>query len=259
MAKLTKQQNKRHLEALAILEKSEPLTTEEKEFVFANYHEAAESDVTYSGAFFTPLDMAFDFALETSGPKIVDLCAGIGALAYAVYHHGRYHDERPRITCVEINPRFVEIGKTLLPEATWICADVSSVWRELGRFDCAISNPPFGRIKTNQHKGPRYTGPNFEYIVADIASQIARHGAFIFPQMSAPFRLSGVRCYERTENRKYKQFAEATGLFMDAGCGIDTTVHADEWNQRPPVTEIVCCDFDERKERGQLELFGAAA
>ncbi|MEM6414214.1 MAG: methyltransferase [Pseudomonadota bacterium] len=259
MAKLTKRQNKKHLEALALLEKSELLTTDEKEFVFKNYHQAADGDVTYSGAFFTPLDLAFDFALETSGPKIIDLCAGIGALSYAAYNRGRYHDERPQITSVEINPRYVEIGKKLLPEATWICADITSVWCELGCFDYAISNPPFGRIKKNNEKAPLYKGREFEYIIADIASHMARHGAFIFPQTSAPFRLSGVQCYERNENAKYKTFAEQTGLFMEAGCGVDTSFYINEWNQRPPVTEIVCCDFEERTPPAQGDLFAEAA
>ncbi|MEM6617579.1 MAG: hypothetical protein AAF619_13740, partial [Pseudomonadota bacterium] len=46
------------------------------------------------------------------------------------------------LVCVEINPAFVEIGKKMIPEATWICADVFDVLDiELGHFDCAVSNP----------------------------------------------------------------------------------------------------------------------
>jgi hypothetical protein len=52
------------------------------------------------------------------------------------------------LTCVEINPRYFEVGRKLLPEARWINADVFD-WRtlDLGRYDVAIANPPFGRVK----------------------------------------------------------------------------------------------------------------
>ncbi|MEM8986543.1 MAG: hypothetical protein AAGC95_07450 [Pseudomonadota bacterium] len=108
MTKLTKRQLKAHQEACELLQK-ERLTDEDEEFVFANWHEGADADISRAGAFFTPLDLAFDFAIDTTGPRIIDLCAGIGALAYAVYHHGRNYDNRPQVTCIEINPHYVEV------------------------------------------------------------------------------------------------------------------------------------------------------
>lgn len=53
------------------------------------------------------------------------LCAGIGVLSYAAQLEC---SDRSRcyadITCVELNPHYVEVGKKVVPEATWICADV---------------------------------------------------------------------------------------------------------------------------------------
>ena len=61
MAKLTKQQRKDHAEAEAILTK-ERLSEDEREFVFRNWHEGAEFINGAAGAFFTPYDLAGDFA-----------------------------------------------------------------------------------------------------------------------------------------------------------------------------------------------------
>ena len=78
-----------------------------------------------------------------------------------------------------------------MPEATWICADVLDPFLPdlLGQFDFAIANPPFGRIANNYRKS--YMSGEFEYMVIEAASRIAKEGAFIIPQMSAPFVYSG--------------------------------------------------------------------
>ena len=254
MSKLTKRQIKSHAEACRLLEK-DSLTFDEKWFVYENWHEGADNNIAAAGAYFTPIMLARDFGLDVCGPRVVDLCAGIGVLAFAYYHTKGDFENPPRITCVEINPRYVEIGRKLLPEATWICADVFDVWRALGRFDTAIANPPFGRVSSRGKRGPSYSGPDFEYRAIDIASEIADYGTFLVPQMSAPFRYSGAQCYERTTDGKAQRFLDETGIDMDAGCGVDTTCHKDEWKTPAPVTEIVCCDFTERQRPGQLDLF----
>src|SRR5579864_2275263 len=79
------------------------------------------------GAFFTPMELANDFKIEVHGRKILDLCAGIGILSFCCRHF-RHHEQMPDITSIEINPEYVRIGRKLLPEATWICADVFDVW-----------------------------------------------------------------------------------------------------------------------------------
>lgn len=86
MAKLSKPQVKAHGEACALLEKDR-LTLDEREFVIRNWQESATHINSAAGAFFTPLDLAFDFAIEVNCDppwSVIDLCAGIGCLSYAV-------------------------------------------------------------------------------------------------------------------------------------------------------------------------------
>ena len=66
MAKLTKAQRKAHAEAEAILTKDK-ITDDERNFVFRNWHEGATHKNGAAGAFFTPFDLACDFALDGQG------------------------------------------------------------------------------------------------------------------------------------------------------------------------------------------------
>jgi len=264
MAKLTKQESRNHQAAMELLEK-DVLTDDEKEFVFANYHEGANTINGDAGAFFTPLDLAWEAALElgtapdNTGRRIIDLCAGIGVLAYTTLLRHRGAD----VTCIEINPEYVRIGKKLVPEATWICMDVTDVeaLRKLGRFHSAISNPPFGRVRTFRgSEGVRYHGGEAEFKVIDVASEIADEGVFIIPQQSSGFQYSGVQCFERRESDKYKAFCEQTGLALDIGMGIDTSFCAESWKGVKPVVELACVDFRDRDCTGeQGSLFEAVA
>lgn len=244
MAKLTKRQTASHEQACALLQKDE-LTFDEKWFVFEHWHEGAEHLNGRAGAFFTPVELASDFRIDVSGHRVIDLCAGIGVLAFMHYHHG-WHDRPPEITCIEINPAYVAIGKKLLPEATWICGDVFEVCRDLERFDHAISNPPFGRV-TASGSGPRYSGAEFEYKIIDLASELAEFGTFIVPQGSAGFRYSGAQYYERQDTAKYQKFYDQTGIHLEAGCGIDTTVHQDDWKGAAVLCEIVSAEFEDAR------------
>ena len=248
MSKLTKQQAAQHNAACALLQK-EVLSEDERLFVLDNWQESANHMNSVSGAFFTPTGLARDLSIEVSGHRIIDLCAGIGSLAYAVYQHcGSAGGPRPEITCVELNPDYAAVGRKVLPEATWLVADVLDLPEDLTGFDCAIANPPFGRIK---HAGdaPRYAGSDFEYKVIDVAADRAGHGVFLIPQSSAPFRMSGCRCYEETLSDKYKRFSEQTSIELESNCGIDTSVFAQDWRGVSIITEIVLADFLEARSR----------
>jgi hypothetical protein len=251
MSKLTKQQSKAHRAAEDLLCK-DVLTLDEKIFVYENWNEAATHDNTRAGAFFTPMGLANDFKLEVPGPRIIDICAGIGILSFCKLHFQHHDPDRsPQITCVEINPDYVRVGRKLLPEAEWICADIFAVWRDLPRdFTTAIANPPFGNIR-HAGKAPRYSGTEFEYKIIDIAAHLADYGVFIIPQMSAPFRYSGAPYYQRQERPSYQKFARQTGIRLDAGCGIDTTYHRDGWKHTAPAVEIACCEFSRYQAASQ--------
>lgn len=250
MARLTRVQTAAHNEAVELLKK-DVLTDDDKEFVFNNWYESANHDNGAGGAFFTPLDMAWDFEIDVPGMKIIDLCAGIGVLAYAAVQRRKHNWDRRdlpfEMTCVEINPAYVEVGQKLVPEATWICGDATDpvLIASLGHFDCAMANPPFGnRVKSN-HPALTYTGKKFEFRIIEIASRIADHGAFIIPQMSAPFQYSGQNCNTDCESASYMRFNTETGIVLDAGCGVDTAYHAGQWKSPVPLTEIVTVDFVE--------------
>ncbi|MGW2113733.1 methyltransferase [Streptomyces zhihengii] len=212
MARLTKEQSKRHQEACALV------------------------------------DLDRDLSIEVAGDRVIDLCAGIGRLAYGCRDlwGRRWNDEPARqFVCVEKNPDYVKVGRKVLPEAEWVCGDVLDVPNMgLGRFDTAISNPPFGSIKRSGD-APSYTGRRFEYHVISVASQIATFGAFIIPQNSAPFRCSGESRYREEVDTECVRFQEQTRVDLTCGAGFDTSIYRDQWRGVAPKVEVVTCDFTE--------------
>lgn len=250
MAKLTKAQAKVHAEACALLEQ-DTLRPDEIEFVYRNWNEAATVSNTLIGAHFTPFDLAFDFAIDAyNGGRVLDLCAGAGILSYANACRTAHNiDEWPEMVCIEANPDYVAVGKKLLPQAEWICADVFDLPKlGLGHFDGVISNPPFGRSAKIGTKPPRYTGADFDLAVIDLAADHADYGAFIIPQGNAPFKFSRQRNYSRNTSGKGFDFVEKTGMWLEAGCGVDCDFHRDAWKTVAPSCEIVTIDFQDWRE-----------
>ncbi|MFC2248761.1 methyltransferase [Labrys portucalensis] len=247
MSKLTKAQIKAHDEAVALLQK-ERLSEDDTWTVLENWKESATHINSRAGAFFTPTELARDFAIEVSGSRIIDLCAGIGALSFMARQRALWGGgPEPEIVCVEINPDYIAVGQKVLPQATWIQADIFNL-PDLGRFDCAISNPPFGATKRSG-RAPRYSGKSFDLHVIDIASDLADYGTFIVPQMSAPFEYSGRDHYRVRSSDTYEAFHQATAIELTASCGIDCSVYRNDWNGVAPAVEVVLADFIQARSR----------
>lgn len=253
MSKLSKPLLKAHNKALEITQQDK-ISYDDKFFVYENYHEGATNINSQHGAFFTPIGLAQDFHLtvvQGKQTKIIDLCAGIGMLSFIAYHYAA-PDEKPEITCVEINPQYIEIGKKLLPEATWIQGSVmdKELMESLGHFDQAISNPPFGKIKHTEDvkKWLSYKGSEFEFKVMEVAGKIADLGTFIVLQGSTPFKYSGCTNFETLigTNRlpsKVEKFINETGYTFKFNVGIDTSIYKEEWKGVSPICEIVNIDY----------------
>lgn len=255
--KLSREKANKHNEACEILKK-DVLTYREKLFVLENWHEGATNLNAQSGAFFTPLELATAMQIEIADfGRAVDLCAGIGALSFCYVQRVKYDRSPVDLVCVEINPEYVEIGKKIVPEATWVLADALNFKeiQKLGKFDQVFSNPPFGKVKTGTDEKIKYTGSEFELRAVEIASKIANKGTFILPQMSTPFRFSGENGFSQLEGselpRKVSQFIKQTGLEFDFNCGIDTSEFKDQWKGVKVVCEIVNFDFEHIEEPPQ--------
>ncbi len=252
MAKLTKQEEKLHAEALDLVAVDRDLTEDEKQFVLDNFQEASTATNSTHGAFFTPAGLARDFAVELTGRfgRIIDLGAGIGRLSFGcrnMFGHRWSGDPVREFVCVERNPDYVRVGRKIMPEATWIEGDILDVpSMGLGLFEVAIGNPPFGAITRSKDAPGGYKGRRFEYHAIAVAATVARYGVFIIPQPSAPFRYSGQPSFEGgAGDREYDRFVAATGIELGATCGIDTSGYREEWHGVSPAVEIVTVDFSD--------------
>lgn len=264
--KLTKPQIRAHQEAESLISTSitpRPLTLDEREFILDNWHPGARHINSIYSAYFTPRSLAHDLGIYIpEDGTIIDLCAGIGSLAYQAVlraHHSHYyrqHGSIPlgQITCIEINSDYIAVGRRVVPEAIWIQADIFNLpqWifnapdRPDGEaFDFTISNPPFGRSRS-PHKSVALPlqGPPLELNVLSIATRLARCGAFILPQESCPFRYSGQSYYEHRISQVYEQFYHQTSIDLECS-SIDCSIYRDDWRDVSPNVEIALYDLDE--------------
>jgi predicted RNA methylase len=172
--KLTKQQTARHEDAEALL-RQDKLRLDERQFVMEHWNPAACHNIGVNGVFFTPLDMARDAVMfgQSDNTRVLDACAGIGRLAWNVIHT---HGCTSRVTCVEINPTFVAVGRKVLPEAEWICGCVFDVLPTLPPFDVAFSNPPYGRVPSVPAVKPFRSA---QFAVIDLLVRHTRRGAIL--------------------------------------------------------------------------------
>ncbi|HAT1565041.1 TPA: methyltransferase, partial [Citrobacter freundii] len=184
--------------------------------------------------------LAWDFMLDAGcSDDCIELCAGIGRLSYYQF----IRNKPSHITCVELNPEYVLIGKRVLPQAEWITGDALQYTPD--RFyRVAYGNPPFGKINTSGAYTGRYTGSEFEYKIIDRAREYSSYGVWIVPQGSAGFKYSGHTYYDRSiQSAKYIKFEKDTGLILHPGVGIDTSIYRDQWNGTKVTCESVLVDY----------------
>lgn len=237
MARITKKESVNHNRVMELVHSDKQLTQDDKEFIFNNYK---GDGIGATGAFFTPEYLAWDFILDAGCTgDCIELCAGIGRLSYYQY----LRNNPTHITCIEINPEYVLIGKRVLPEAEWITGDALQ-YNPDRFYSVAYGNPPFGKINTSQAYTGRYTGSEFEYKVIDHASKFSSVGVWIVPQGSAGFVYSGAQYYDRRETPKYVKFHNQTGYTLQPGVGIDSSIYKDEWNGTKVIVESVIVDYD---------------
>jgi SAM-dependent methyltransferase len=243
--KLSRRAAEDHARACELVAMDRPLTEDERLFVLEHWQEAADPTNVLAGAYFTPLDLARDMSLHVHGRRVLDLGAGIGRLAWKCRAPLRTRNGEPEreFVCVEINPLYVEVGRRVMPEAEWVCADLFQLPSlGLGQFDTVISNPPFSTAH-GSGRGPRYRGRHLAYAVIDVARDYARNGAFLIPQDLAPFRRSGEPGFRHARSEAYDRFVSETGIELHANVGIDTTWYDDDWRGVSPRTEVVTCDY----------------
>ena len=247
MAKISRDLLRRHDAACALLAHDRRLSVEEIHQVLDDWHEGAGHANSRTGAHFTPKGLATDFSLDVDGPRVLDLCAGIGTLSYMSCDS---RDDQAGYTLVELNPDYAAVARRLMPDAEVIVGSVFdpvllAELRSRG-FDTVISNPPYGTYNTANGKGPRYAGSACHYAVIDVAADLARKGVFLIPQNATPFRYSGRQGFEQVvgeEARHYESFRDQTGIEFEFNCGIDTSFHKDAWRDVSITVEIVICDF----------------
>lgn len=237
MARVTKKESQLRLKVMELVHSDRQLTEDDKEFIFNNYR---GDGIGATGAFFTPEMLAWDFMLDAGcSDDCIELCAGIGRLSYYQF----IRNKPSHITCVELNPEYVLIGKRVLPQAEWITGDALQYTPD--RFyRVAYGNPPFDKINTSGAYTGRYTGSEFEYKIIDRAREYSSYGVWIVPQGSAGFKYSGHTYYDRSiQSAKYIKFEKDTGLILHPGVGIDTSIYRDQWNGTKVTCESVLVDY----------------
>lgn len=271
--KLTKQQLKEQKRLQELIQSKDKFSDDEKEDIYTNFNEGILGDVTANSAYFTPLDLAYDFALmsPTYG-VVVDMCAGIGVLAHAALTRDTYEHHIKKMICIERDPRYIQIGKKLVQstlqtyyeaggektyttEVIWIQGDIfdEQMWlqieKEHGKIDCIISNPPYGKVTKTDYSRDwlKYTGADIDMAAIEIGILKSKYPSYIIPQGSCTFRGSGRHClggFEHIENNKVSKLKKDMGLeFYMSWTSIDTSVYEQGFKNTKIVVE--CCTISD--------------
>ena len=118
-----------------------------------------------------------------------------------------------------------------------------------------ISNPPFGKQVMGKSDLMHYPGYMFEYKAIEMGAILGAYdGAFLIPQQSAPFRLTGNHSYgvehESYKSKEYYKFIEHTRLKIVPNIGYSTEIYDEEeqgkgWKDVSIITEIAIVEYDE--------------
>ncbi len=161
------------------------------------------------------------------------------------------------MVCVERNPEFVDIGRRVLPEARWECADVFDplTWAGLGQFDWFLSNPPFGGKKPplkETKKWLKFRGDSALMII-EIGMKATYPDGFalvILPQSQCPFAHSGVPRYKvQTPMPAMQKFLRTLpNVKLSITSGVTDCANPDDivrgFRDTGIVTEIVRIEWD---------------
>jgi hypothetical protein len=249
MAKISHRQSDKHDKAMQLIMGSDkPLTFEEREFCYTHFNPMATHDVGRNGIFFTPLDIAWEFSIYVIGGKrYIDLCAGIGKLAWTTWQRGHIGGGGgiKEIVCLELVYDFVQAGQRLFPEGTWIHGDVfdQSLIQSLGFFDVAISNPPFSNISAKQESGWLSYQGAAHFMVAEIAMRIASSNEFIIPygDMDYDFRDRGRGKQSSKERKRFGKVWPEVTVNPEAN---DLDLMEADWQGANPSVAFVSFDHE---------------
>jgi hypothetical protein len=269
MGRLSKASLKLQKEVRALLERPEPWSPEEIDWIYENYDPAMDDNVTERGVFFTPLDLAMDAALFTNrNGHLVDMCAGIGGLSFSLLTRNFHHETIKSITLVEFNPVFTEMSRRLLSPlsaftesrstidlhfvngSVWNPSLWSSITSGLTEFklDTMLSNPPYGKCSPEERQEAswmHYQGER-ELMAIELAWRYAQDATMIIPPGSCEFRYSGRPYYDRQASTKVDRFRkkmpETFTMHMECD-GVDTSIFHDEWKGTKITTEVASITF----------------
>ena len=232
--KLTKAQTKAHEQAMELVEAAEAgtvITDNDREFILDHYHPGAAHNIGKGGVFFTPREVADTAAgFHNGGGRVLDACAGIGCLAY----HLKAWSRSAKLTCVEINPEFVRVGRVVVPDAEWICGSVFDILPQLRQFDSAISNPPFGQIGS----AASFNFADAQFAVMELMTRHTKQGAIVIIP-DADHSMEDRR--DRHLSRNHIKFREMYPAWHITPCSVDMAVFKDKWKGANP--KVMICDL----------------
>lgn len=269
MTKLSRAKIKAHERVCQLIESDKLLGQDDVHEVITHWSPSYSGQISKGAAWFTPLPIAQTLVAMTTNVEgnILDLCAGIGSLLYAMKSSTWWRWEGvEQVWAIEVNPEYVRVGKRLFPEVNWICGDMFDLdtLRALPKIDSVVSNPPYGNVDTTSkpdwlnYKGVAHLA------AVEIAMRLAERGAgFILPQGDLPFRYTGVPYHKYLPSDKWSdelsKFYRANPTIHMESTAVDTSLY--EWADAP-VVEIVNTEFDPWDaemllplESKQLQLF----